>query len=175
LNSSIDDITRRLREIGYQVERIQNQALLLPPDRLEPNFSALEDRLEHEWRLLCARAGFETPAQQPPMPGNARRLLLRSGNVYQDMVMAHTRDTLLTPMNQYLAVSPLPSPELAPLQPRVVEEPEAPNVDHMLDSITLGEPGRSTASQDNPVEGIYNAEMYAILLNSTLPLTSLGS
>jgi hypothetical protein len=164
LNSSIDDISRRLREIGYQVERIQNQTLLLPSGRIEPDLGALEGRLENEWRLLCARAGFETPAQQPPMPGNARQLLLSSGHVYQDMVVAHTRGTLLTPGNQYLALSPIPSPELTPLQPHVTEETGTQDHTHMLDSITLGQPGRPAGNrhQRHPEEAIYSAEMYVI-------------
>jgi hypothetical protein len=95
------------------------------------------------------------------MPSNPRKLLLSSGHVYQDMVMAHTRDTLLTPRNQYLAVSPIPSPEL---HPRVTEERATQDATHMLDSITLGEPGRTT--DKHPAEAIYTAEMYAIQLNA---------
>jgi hypothetical protein len=95
------------------------------------------------------------------MPSNPRKLLLSSGHVYQDMVMAHTRDTLLTPRNQYLAVSPIPSPEL---HPRVTEERATQDATHMLDSITLGEPGRTT--DNHPAEAVYTAEMYAIQLNA---------
>lgn len=160
MNDTIDDISSRLQIIGYQVERIQNQALLLPPDRIEPDLGALESRLENEWRLLCARAGFQTPAQQPPLPSNPRKLLLSSGHVYQEMVMAHTRDTLLTPRRQYLAISPIPSPELTPLQPRVAEQTQTHDASHMLDSITLGEPGGTGDRNGNAVDAPYTAEMY---------------
>jgi hypothetical protein len=178
LNSTIDGISRRLREIGYQVERIQNQALLLPPGRMEPQLGTLENRLEDEWRLLCLRFGFETPAQQPPLPSDPRNLLLSSSHVYQDMVMAHTRDTLLTPRNPYLVVSPIPSPELTPQNTRITEEPETQDTAHMLDSITLGEAGRPPGNQSqrhgNVAIPIDIAEMYAVRLNAALLLTSLG-
>jgi hypothetical protein len=175
LNDSIDDISSRLQMIGYQVERIQNQALLLPPDRTEPDLGVLESRLENEWRLLCSRAGFDTPAEQPPLPSNPRKLLLSSAHVYQEMVMAHTRDTLLTPRKQYLSVSPIPSPELIPLQPRVAEQTETHDASHMLDSITLGEPGRAGNRQNgDAVEASYTAEMYAANADRLL-LTSPGS
>jgi hypothetical protein len=155
INSSIDDISRRLREIGYQVERIQNQALL-PPGRPEPDLEVLEGLLENEWRLLCERAGFGTPAQQPPMPSNPRKLLLSSAHVYQDMVMAHTRDTLLTPRKQYLSLSPIPSPEL---YPRVTQDRATQDAARMLDPITLGQPGGAAGDANRSTEVKHTAEM----------------
>lgn len=126
------------------------------PGRMEPDLGVLKGRLENEWRLLCERAGFAMPGQQPPMPGNARQLLLSSDQVFRDMVMAHTRDTLLTPIRPYLALSPIPSPEL---HPRPTEERAAQEAARMLDSITLGAPGRTAQNASRPGEAVYTAEM----------------
>jgi hypothetical protein len=135
-DTTIDDIARRLSEIRYQVERKQIQAAQLPPVRTEPDLRDLENRLEHEWRSLCLRAGFRNPSQQPPIPSTSRNLLLSSAQVYQEMVIAHTRDTLLSPRRQYLK-SPIPSPQLEPQDPSITEEPEEQDLPPVLDSTML--------------------------------------
>lgn len=121
-DSTVGDIARRLSEIRYQVERRQVQASQAsqgsqPNHRIghheEPNFADLEERLRTEWSLLCLRAGFEDRGgQNPSLPSDTRQLLLSSGQVYNELIINHTRNTFLTPRNTNMSLTPIASPAI---------------------------------------------------------------
>lgn len=112
-DSRVDDIARRLSEIRYQVERRQIQASQRPDNR-EPEFGDLEEQIEHEWGLLCLRAGFEDRAPRPNLPSGTRQLLLSSGQVYNELIINHSRGTLITPRTAGSTLSPIISPTISP-------------------------------------------------------------
>jgi len=146
-DSTIEDIARRLNEIRYQVERRQVQAIR----RGEPDLADLETQLEREWRLLCLRAGFEDRAHRPPLPTSPRALLLSSAQVYQDMVIAHNRGTLISPRVAELQLTPISTPTnsspLGPMPPHQRDSPESttlravsPLVEADQHRVILGDP-----------------------------------
>jgi hypothetical protein len=100
-NSTIEDIAKRLSELKYQVERRQIKATQLDPARRRALYlSDLETQLDREWNLLCLRAGFEDHDHRPPLPSSAHNLLLSSTQIYQDMIIAHNRDTMVSPTRE---------------------------------------------------------------------------
>ena len=109
----MSDIARRLSEIRYQVERRQTRAV--QQHRQEPDFGDLEARIENEWRLLCLRAGFADRGLRPSLPSDTRQLLLSSGQVYNDLIINHSRGTLISPRTQGTALTPITSPSLSPV------------------------------------------------------------
>jgi len=111
-DTTIEDIARRLNEIRYQVERRQVQAIR----REEPIWDDLEEQLQQEWRLLCMRAGFDEDEFRPPLPAPVRTLLLSPAQVYQEIVIAHNRGTLISPRVSEVRLGPITAPT-SPLGP----------------------------------------------------------
>jgi hypothetical protein len=122
-DSKVADIARRLSEIKYQVERRQIQASQRLPHQSEPDFTDLEAILEQEWRLLCLRAGFEDRAQRPNLPSGTRQLLLSSGQIYNELIINHSRGPLISSNVGIGTLSPISSPIMTPEDFRQRPEP----------------------------------------------------
>jgi hypothetical protein len=97
---------RRLSEVKYQVGRRQSQFAQRGDKGRDLDLTDLETKVGQEWRLLCLRAGFEDRALRPPLPASARNLLLSTTQVYQNMVISYSRDTVMGPRNATLTVTP---------------------------------------------------------------------
>ncbi|KAF2666426.1 hypothetical protein BT63DRAFT_58465 [Microthyrium microscopicum] len=146
-DSTIEDIARRLNEIHYQVERLQNQAILVQFGRgRDLDLTDLEQQLEREWRLLCLRAGFEDVAHRPPLPGGSRNLLLSPSQVYTEIIIAHNRDSLIGPRHEGLNLTPFAPENISSKRSRTLSPdpattvPLSPNIEPDQHHILLGDP-----------------------------------
>lgn len=95
-SSNIEDIVGRIKEICYQAQRRQIQAIQL---NREVEVSDLYSQLQNEWQVLCLRAGFVQGGRGPRLPWDENLLLAPNRNLYHEAVVNLTNDSVHTSLN----------------------------------------------------------------------------